>query len=88
VGRPSNPLSNYVGVYNNEDWGSLAISLDDGALRARIGDLPLPLVWFDADNFVADENHRGTVKRNAAGQVTSVLLSALLARGLVEFVRE
>lgn len=87
-GGPSLPLERYVGAYAHEDWGTIEVSSDGERLHARIGDLPLPLVWVGADSFVADEDHDGRFEINAAGRVTSVSLSDLAAEGLVQFMRE
>jgi len=86
-GGPSLPLQRYVGTYVNEDWGTLAVSSDREELHARIGDLPLPLVWVGANSFVADEDHDGRFEVDRTGRVTSISLSGLAAEGFVRFVR-
>lgn len=57
---PTRPLSAYVGRYSNEDWGTLDIRRDGEVVSARIGDLPLPIVWTAPDRFVAGWDHAGT----------------------------
>ena len=86
-GSPRALLDDYVGTYHNDDWGTLDIRLEGDELRARIGDLDLPLVWLGPDSFTADQYHKGQVQRSSSGQVRSVLLSELLDEGLVEFTR-
>ena len=87
-GGPSLPLERYVGSYVNEDWGTLEISSDGEELHARIGDLPLPIVWVGADTLIADEDHEGRFAIDAAGRVTSISLNALAAEGVVQFIRQ
>ena len=87
-GGPSLPLQRYVGSYVNEDWGTLEVSRDGEELHARIGDLPLPLVWVGADSFIADEDHDGHFEVDPIGRVTSISLSNLTAEGFVRFVRQ
>lgn len=45
------PPSAYVGRYENEHWGTLAVTLDDGRLVLRLGDLPLEAVSTERDSF-------------------------------------
>jgi len=82
------PLERYVGSYVNEDWGTLEISSDGEELHARIGDLPLPLVWVGADSLIADEDHEVKFVIDASGRVTSISVSALAAEGVVRFIRQ
>jgi CubicO group peptidase (beta-lactamase class C family) len=87
-GGPSLPLERYVGSYVNEDWGTLDVSSDGVELRARMGDLPLPLVWIGADTLIADEDHEVRFAINATGQVMSISVSALAADSVVRFIRQ
>lgn len=88
AGGPSLPLPRYVGTYVNDDWGTLEVTSDGQELHARIGDLPLPLLWVGPDSLIADEDHAGAFEIDAAGQVTSVSLDELAAEGAVRFIRQ
>lgn len=84
---PSLPVGRYVGSYVNEDWGTLEVREEGGQLEARIGDLPLPLVWVGTDSLVADQDHRGRFEIRG-GRVEAIYLTELAASGTVQFVRQ
>lgn len=82
---PTLPLDRYAGTYENEDWGTLEVRVEAGELRARIGDLPLPLEWTGPDAFLADGDQEGRFEIDASGSVIAVFLAELAAEGNVRF---
>jgi CubicO group peptidase (beta-lactamase class C family) len=84
---PTLPVERYAGRYANDDWGTVEIRTSERELRARIGDLPLPLVWTGPDTFVADQDHEGRFEIGEGGRVTAVTLGALAADAPVRFER-
>lgn len=85
AGGPMLPLDRYVGSYLNDDWGTVDVWIDDGDLTARIGDLPLPLVWTGPDTFIADGDQEGRFEADDRGRAVAFFLAELTEEGFVRF---
>lgn len=53
VGALSLPVERYVGHYTDETWGDVEVTLEDGALRVRLGDFDCELHTTGVDTFEA-----------------------------------
>lgn len=71
-GRITLAADRYVGRYTNDDWGTLEVSARGDALHARIGALPLSLVFTGDDRFVAAGDYPGRFEIDASGRVRAV----------------
>ncbi|MCO6512064.1 MAG: serine hydrolase [Aridibacter famidurans] len=54
IKQPSFPLSNYVGVYSNDEFGEIEITLRDNSLFAGIGSHSSKLTHLTGDSFAVD----------------------------------
>ena len=74
--HPSHDLSAYAGDYDNEAYGSVGISLEDGRLALRFHDTASPLEYFQYDTFLTRLDRRGgepmrlTFAQNADGNIS------------------
>lgn len=73
-GRLTRPARDYAGRYTNADWGEVEVTVRGDALAARLGDLPLPLVWSGDDRFVADGDTPGWFEWDGRGPASAIVL--------------
>jgi CubicO group peptidase (beta-lactamase class C family) len=66
--KPAEPLSSYVGTYNNDYWGPARVTEENGKLRLELGSkLNVPLTHWDANVFtyewVSENSPPGSISK-------------------------
>lgn len=73
-GAPAPPVAHYAGCYANADWGEIEVTARQGQVRARMGDLPLPIAWDSADRVMLDGDTPGRFERDPSGRVRAMIV--------------
>ncbi len=83
------PMERYTGVYSNERWGTMEVTLHEGVLAAAIGNVPFSLTRAARDRAMADSymGRREFVFDTDGGAVAAIRIPDFWGEAMV-FTRE